>query len=687
MLSFLNPALLVASLAALVPLIIHLFSRRRVKVIEFSSVRHLQSMQKRQVRRIQIRQWLLLATRMLLVLAIVLAFARPTLQSGSIGSHASVSAVIIVDNSASMNRFVSDGNLFEIARQRTDELLATFSQADRVCLMPMVVSAGEQFQFSSAATAREELGRLRPQLAGAGLTEPLERAAALFEETEDLNRELYLVTDRQAASLPDTLLWQQYQIPILVVDLPTGERENLGVVKVDLGGQLITPHQEFVVTGTIRNFGDQPASERLASLFLDNRRVAQTEVSVGPGSETTVRFAASVPSAGLHDGFIELSDDPLPADNRRYFSFRIPDRFSVLIVQNDGGAPFLSLALNPGEALNQYWTTKQVTPEEAASVPFGEFDVIVLAGLAGLPPPVAARARAAVESGRSLLAIQGAATEVSELNAIWSDLCGFETRSAMPQVVTRSGYYTIASIDMKHPVFSLFRFEDGKLPLIKFYALPSIVVADDAELLMTLSGEHPGLLERTVGRGRVMSMPLSIAPEYSDLITQGFFVPFASRLVEYLASDLSALDQDQIAGEPVTRPIPQSTPGSFVTLFRPDSVRVDLAPEESGGGQSVSAQPSELAGIYALRAGDREFDRFALNLPSTEGVLEQFDGGELAAATGATAVRLLSSGNDMQTQIAGLRVGTELWPLLLWIALALCAVEMLLAKGRDESDS
>ena len=55
MFNFLNPAMLFAAMAAVIPLIIHLFSRRKVKVVEFSSIRHLKAMQRRQVRRLKIR--------------------------------------------------------------------------------------------------------------------------------------------------------------------------------------------------------------------------------------------------------------------------------------------------------------------------------------------------------------------------------------------------------------------------------------------------------------------------------------------------------------------------------------------------------------------------------------------------------------------------------------------------------
>jgi len=41
MFNFLNSAVLIAAAAALIPLLIHLFSKRKVRVVEFSSLKHL----------------------------------------------------------------------------------------------------------------------------------------------------------------------------------------------------------------------------------------------------------------------------------------------------------------------------------------------------------------------------------------------------------------------------------------------------------------------------------------------------------------------------------------------------------------------------------------------------------------------------------------------------------------------
>jgi len=222
MFSFLNSAVLIAAFAALIPLLIHLFSRRRVKKVEFSSLRHLKQMQKRQVRRIKIRQLLLLLLRMLIVLAAVLAFARPASKGGYIGSHAGVSAVILLDNSASMQRQVNDGILSDLAEKRVNDLMDNFGESDELLLIPYDrearFPAGKR--FFSRDIAENILGETPAGFDRSDIGAILDDASRQLAGAGNLNRELYIVSDRQLNSLPDSTGQLDENITTFLVDLP-----------------------------------------------------------------------------------------------------------------------------------------------------------------------------------------------------------------------------------------------------------------------------------------------------------------------------------------------------------------------------------------------------------------------------------------------------------------------------------
>ena len=122
MLTFLNSAILFGLTAVAIPILIHLFTRQKTKTILFSSLKFLKELQKQKIRRLKIRQILLLILRTLLILVLIFAFARPTLRnsgSSSLLAGAQLTAVIIFDNTLSMGREFEGQKLFSNSGERT----------------------------------------------------------------------------------------------------------------------------------------------------------------------------------------------------------------------------------------------------------------------------------------------------------------------------------------------------------------------------------------------------------------------------------------------------------------------------------------------------------------------------------------------------------------------------------------
>ena len=108
---FLNPFFLVGILAAGVPLLIHLWSRRRARTIDFSAIRFLVEAHRRSVRRFQLEQWFILLLRALALVCLSLALARPVVHGGAMfaGAQLRTAAAIVLDASASMGYRGVDG--------------------------------------------------------------------------------------------------------------------------------------------------------------------------------------------------------------------------------------------------------------------------------------------------------------------------------------------------------------------------------------------------------------------------------------------------------------------------------------------------------------------------------------------------------------------------------------------------
>jgi hypothetical protein len=95
----LHPLILAAGLASIaIPIAIHLFMRRRRRIVRWSAMRFLIEAYKRQRRRLRLEQMLLLATRCLLLALLGAALARPML-AGSGGFGGDRTVYLLLDNS------------------------------------------------------------------------------------------------------------------------------------------------------------------------------------------------------------------------------------------------------------------------------------------------------------------------------------------------------------------------------------------------------------------------------------------------------------------------------------------------------------------------------------------------------------------------------------------------------------
>ncbi len=691
MFNFLNSAVLVAAAAALIPLLIHLFSRRRVKVVEFSSLKHLKEMQKRQVRRIKLRQLLLLLLRMLIVLAAVLAFARPATRGGYLGSHAGVSAVVLLDRSASMQRQVRDGRLFDLAKSQAADIISNFGESDEVVLIPFDRNAyfpsGER--FFSADVAKDILDQTDAGYDVGNLEAALDKGVELLGRATSLNKELYIITDRQVNSLPEKIDSIPKDIAVFISDLPTEVEGNCGVTGIDLGGQLIEAGTEFSVKADIQNYDNRDKSDLLASLFIDGVRVMQTAFEIPGDGKASVQFRTSVAKPGFHQGYVQISDDDFSIDNNYYFSFKIPEQVNVLVIDGDGGGEIVRLALNPTVETAQYWSVKTVTPDQLATVRLQSYDVIVMSGVSSLGSAETSRLFRFVDDGGGLFYILGDVRDATYFNTYLKPKVDLEILQPIPQDFSGAGYYSAERFDYSHPIFKPFaKVYKDNVPTFRFFALPSVRDGNANRDLFYYSNSSPAAVEAGFGLGRIIVFSGSILPKYTDLASHSFFVPFVIRTVEYLANDLSSYEFNTFVGENVLRSIPGRTARfEIIDMITPDGREFSITGTETQGQMVYDCRPIDVPGLYRLEGGERVVDVFPVNVNPSEGILQAVDIPRFASAIGLENYRTIPYSEKAEVIITQARYGRELWKLFLWAGAVLMMVEMVFSREKADIDT
>jgi hypothetical protein len=228
MIGFLHPWALFGLAAAGIPVLLHLLARREPPTVVFPAVRYLITTTREHQRRLKLQNLLLLLVRTLLVIALVLAAAGPTLPLRGVPGHAPSALVLIVDNSPSSGAVVGGSPRVAQLRDAARRVLARATPDDALWLL----TADGILQRGDAATLGARVDELdvsphRLDLGAAlGLARDVLAADPRMGET-------VLLSDVQASAVSSV----QPGTPVLVGRPDVPPPPNVGIDQLQTGAQ------------------------------------------------------------------------------------------------------------------------------------------------------------------------------------------------------------------------------------------------------------------------------------------------------------------------------------------------------------------------------------------------------------------------------------------------------------------
>ena len=688
-LTFLNLGFLFASLAALVPLIIHLISRRRVETVDWSSLRFLKELERKRIRRVRLRQILLLIIRSLIILAVAVALARPTL-SGTLlggGGHAKTSIAIVLDDSASMSRSVEGGDLMGGAAGVALRIADLLDEGDQAFLVlagrpPREARPGGTFSRDALI---DEIGSIEAGAAGTDYAGAIDIATDLLAGARNLNRELYLIGDMQrtgwseggarpaAEPVPgDGAPMRAYVVP---VDGPGG---NLGMSSVSVARRYGGTPGLLAITAEVANYGRRP-SEVPVRLFVDGVQVGQAGVTVEPGGSSTARFATSLDELEWHGGWVELPEDVLAIDNRRYFVVSPVERAEVLVV-GPGPVGETDEAYYVGRALDPTGAGERFRPVEIAvgdldDQEHGRFPVVVLADIGRLDAGAERWLERHLSDGGGLLVVLGSRTDIRYWNR-GSIL--LSERVVLREPVDRERGLRLSPSGPGHPLLEGLTVGDRLIDDVSVRRAFAAELVDGEEVL-ELPGIGPGLAFVGSGSAEVAVLLTGIDPAWNGLPRSGLLVPLLHRVVDRLGGGGVRSTQVTV-GEDLVVPVAGPSPGRIEATLPDGSA---LAPELRGGLRpSAVLTGARIPGIYRFSDGRRDVSLGAVNPDAVESDMAPASRDAIGERLAGWEHRFIEPDDDLGDEILEARRGRELWRVFVYAALALLALEMFLARPR-----
>jgi len=690
--TFLNPAVLIGLAAATIPILIHLLNLRKLKRIDFSTLHFLKELQKNKIRKVKLKQWLLLALRVMIILLIVTALARPTLEGVSIGgttSAAKTSAVFILDDTFSMSVVDQSGSLFNQAKQTIKNLLSQLQEGDEAGLILISGNQNEELKFSTNInTVSDRLDELKVSDASGDINSALIKAAKLISDSKNFNKEIYLLSDFQKGRIYDenniSDLGQilNGKVNLYTFNYSKEDVYNISIDNLKVDTKIFEKEKPVKFEAVANNHSSQPVSNLVVSLFIDGERAAQQSVDLSAGEVKTIQMEGLSGKTGFVEVIVETEDDDINQDNKRFTSVYIPEKLSILLLSEiPGDARFIKLALISAEDLGNISLTESPA-NRLGSLQLNDFDAVIFVGnnlSAGND-----NIKRYLSNGGGLIFFPSSLKNLSTLKQSLGALGLPIPTSLADGSNDPNSAVDFENTDFNHPVFqNIFQNQQKKQiesPKINTYYKYS--PQGKGQSIITLLDGSSFLTEYSPGKGKLFFFNTSPVLEWSDFPLKSIFIPLIYKSVYYLSSK-NQNETQYAAGEPLNINVSQKTLPQ-IKIIKPDKSN-DVINLNGSSSDFLSYNKSYEDGNYHVYSGDQLLNVVSVNSNPVESNTNYISDNEFDEYLNkinfiGSYVRISKDENPVQ-KILQARFGSELWRYFLLVAILLALLEMTIARS------
>lgn len=671
-LSFANPWLLAGLALAAVPIVIHLFFRRPHREVPWAATRFLLSATKKRAPRIRLEQWLLLALRVLLIVLVVLALARPntglpTNEDGRSTEDGSRQVVLVLDASYSMAHEARQTRCFDEAIEALVNVAESADAGDTFQLVRMS-DVGERVVISEPSYQADVVANtLRNQQVSNGRAAPLaalrDVQALLANEDTTRSAEVVIASDFQqvdwqlakpeAAELSRVIAEIGKRATISLFDASLGPAGNQVVTSLDFEGEVLRAGRPSRFSGTIAGYELASRQETRVDFYVDGVPSVTESLTLAPNQRTTVAFQDTLVEPGPHGLELRLPADGLSVDNSRYLAVEVVEALRILLVAGVSGPPpeqastyYLERALAPGRpssetgskiglsraAVDSGFVPEVISATELARAPLHDYNAVVLANVGRITEREVDRLRTFAKNGGGVVIALG--------NQIRPDV--YNRLVAMPPVIRHDGNddevrdisqgllpvhfeevvgdgehperaIPFSTAELDHPISRPFLGNPGtglESDFVLAYLRTSFDPSSSVRVALQYSTGDAAILTAPLGNGRVVLLTTSVGLSWAGPWPQigRSYLPLMHEMVRYAAA--SGVDRHQLrVGDDLVWTLPNRVAGLTATVTDPGGRTTELPMTVTATGTELRYRETTKPGVYEVTANAPESRR------------------------------------------------------------------------------
>jgi hypothetical protein len=637
---FKNPEILYFLFLLILPILVHLFQLRRFKRQEFTNVKLLKELQIQTRKSATIKKWLLLVTRLLLLTALIFAFAQPFFKAKDFDKKNN-ELILVIDNSFSMQ---AKGKSGELLKRTIQDILENTTEDQQLS----VLTNDENFYDTNIKNIQKELQNLN-------YTATPFNPAAIITRIEakkpGIPKDILFISD--AVGLKEELKTNLSETSSLYYQLVEAkETNNMAIENVQIS-QVLDQFYELKIS--IKSYGDFENDVPI-SMYNGKKLVGKALISKEKSQKEIV---FTIPKTDFH-GYVSIQDNSLAYDNSFYFSISKPQKSNVIAVGNSTKNNFLSRIFT-AEEFNFTATELNTLNYNAIE----DADAIILNELPTIPNALSVTLKNYYNKGGTIIFIPDVTGSESNYNLF---LRNFSNISLSEKTTKEK---QITQISFNHPIYT--NVFDKKVSNFQYPKTNASFTLNGSNLPV-LQYEDKGIFLGNVTNklGNLYFFSTSISKENSNFQNSPLIVPTFYNMGQnnnksglnafIIGNNIYTIINETIAKDNVLSVT--NTENSFIPMQQILNNKIKLTfgnyPEKSGN--------------YEVLKNKESLKNISFNYPRNESDLSQINTDYFDSCTEVNAV------STFYSDIHSSRTSNEVWKYFIFATLLLLLVELLIQK-------
>ncbi len=661
--SFLQPIFLWALGLLAVPLVIHLFNFRRYQKVIFSNVDMLKEIQTESRKTRQIKKWLILATRMLALAALIFAFAQPFLLEESANDGRKLISIYL-DNSESMRAEGQDGQLFEYGKNAARQILHNLPKDAEVQLLDNALSAFSN-RLYSPNKALKIIDDLAIDYHPNDFTKIIQKMNNKFVSQGGFTAHYsFAISDFQQSMDAVTIL--DSSMVLNIVQLKPESLQNISIDSVWLDEPVSRPNTPVKLKVKVVNHGSQRIESSVVVLKVNGVQQGVESFGIEGKGVQVLDLGFTSAQKGWVSGEVSVTDVPVVFDNVYHFAVHLKPSINVLQI----GLPSSEVAkIFSKDAVFSFTTSAAGNIDYAG---LDKYDFIILNALPVVSSGLTEQLRIFANKG-GVVAIVPNAMGVDY--TLLSNTLGAASYGAVIQK-----NLSISSRDLIHPfVKDVYKKVPENILLPKVKKCFQLKGSGSSQRILTLKDGSNILTRTMVGTGAVFQFALPLNGIFSSMVNHELLVlvmlkmAFSKSVKQKLAYPLFAKEAIRLDGKK-----------SLEVLSLVKGERAVLVGSDFVAGDSRFWLNDEVdeAGVYSLQnISSEELAKLALNQSREESRQQFAKEDDLAAQLKGITI------NNISGNVAAIKTATDtissanpLWKVFIGLCLIFLLIEILLLK-------